>query len=307
MLWDFKGHDSKHFGHEEDEGHYVFSLSVDFFNPLSNKQAGNKASVGIISLICLNLSPDLHYKSEYMCIVGIIPGPHEPPLTTFNHYLTPLVDDFLDFWDPSIQFSQTGGYNHGRLVHCTIVCLVCDLPDACKTSGLGPSSYSHFCAVGNCTHQNHGYNDINYHAWCRGTKEKCLASAKAFDNTQTKSEQDTVFTSSSVKWSELLRLPYFDPTHFVIINAMHNLFLGLSNEHFQNILGIQLNNNKEQSSSTINIHFTNLQWENLTEAVKKESRRLLACLRMPLNCYDLWTIKKLNRLYSRLVLGKFNY
>jgi hypothetical protein len=64
---------------------------------------------------------------------------------------------------------------------------------------------------------------------------------------------------------------------------MHNLFLGLINEHFQNILGIRLDKDKEQSSPTINIHFTNPQWENLTEAVKRESRRLLAWLRMPLN------------------------
>jgi Transposase family tnp2 len=102
MLQDFKGHDGKYFGHEEDEGHYVFSLSVDFFNPLSNKQAGKKAPVGIISLICLNLPPDLCYKLEYMCLVGIIHGVHEPPLTTLNYYLTPLVDEFLDFWDPGI-------------------------------------------------------------------------------------------------------------------------------------------------------------------------------------------------------------
>jgi hypothetical protein len=102
MLRDFKGHDGEHFGHKKDEGRYVFSLGIDFFNPLSNKQARKKASVGIISLICLNLPPDLPYKLEYMCLVGIIPGPHEPPLTTLNHYLTLLVDDFLDFWDPGI-------------------------------------------------------------------------------------------------------------------------------------------------------------------------------------------------------------
>ena len=51
MLQNFKGPDSKHFGDEENEGCYVFSLSIDFFNPLSNKQSGKKVSVGIISLI----------------------------------------------------------------------------------------------------------------------------------------------------------------------------------------------------------------------------------------------------------------
>ena len=77
---------------------------------------------------------------------------------------------------------------------------------------------------------------------------------------------------SSVKWSELLRLPYFDPTWFVVIDAMLNLFLGLINEHFQNILGICLNNNQEESSPVINVHFTNPRWDILTEAEKKDSQ-----------------------------------
>jgi hypothetical protein len=94
MLQNFKGPDGKHFGQEEDEGRYVSSLSIDFFNPLSNKQSGKKVSVGIISLVCLSLPPDIGHKAEHMCLVGIIPGPHETPLTTLNHFLTPLVDDF---------------------------------------------------------------------------------------------------------------------------------------------------------------------------------------------------------------------
>lgn len=283
MLRNFKGPDGKHFGDEEDEGRYVFSLSIDFFNPLSNKQSGKKVSVGIISLVCLSLPPDIRYKAENMCLVGIIPGPHEPPLTTLNHYLTPLVDDFLEFWHPGVRFSRTDGYKHGRLIRCAIVCVVCDLLAARKTSGFGPSSHSHFCAICHCTRQSHGYGDLNCHLWRRRTKEECLASAKTFNEAETKSEQDAAFASSGVKWSELLRLPYFDPTRFVVIDAMHNLFLGLINEHFQNILGIRLDKDKEPSGPTINVDFTNPRWETQTEAEKKDGKKLLRWLRMPLN------------------------
>ncbi|KAF8220225.1 hypothetical protein L208DRAFT_1335077, partial [Tricholoma matsutake] len=38
-------------------------------------------------------------------------------------------------------------------------------------------------------------------------------------------------------WSELLWLPYYDPTWFLVVDPMHNLFLGLIKEHFQGILG----------------------------------------------------------------------
>ena len=191
-------------------------------------------------------------------------GPSWTTTHDIKHYLTWLVDNFLDFWHPGVQFSWTDGYKHGRLVHCAIVCIVCNLPVACKTSGFWPSSHSHFCAICHCTCQSHSYGDTNYHLWHRCTKEECLASAKIFNDAETKAEQHMEFASSGVKWSELLHLPYFDPTRFVIIDAMHNLFLGLINQHFQNILGIQLNKDKEQSGSAINVYFIDPWWDTQT-------------------------------------------
>ena len=55
LLRNFKGPDGRHFCVGEGEGRYTFSLSVDFFNPLANKQAGKKISVSLITLVCLNL------------------------------------------------------------------------------------------------------------------------------------------------------------------------------------------------------------------------------------------------------------
>src|SRR5256884_2047780 len=31
-----------------------------------------------------------------------------------------------------------------------------------------------------------------------------------------------------VRWSEIYRLPYFDPTQFLIVDSMHCLFLGIA-------------------------------------------------------------------------------
>src|SRR5687768_15963683 len=33
---------------------------------------------------------------------------------------------------------------------------------------------------------------------------------------------------TGVRWSELLRLPYFDPVRFIVIDPMHCLFLGIA-------------------------------------------------------------------------------
>ena len=57
-----------------------------------------------------------------------------------------------------------------------------------------------------------------------------------------KGRKETV-TSTGIRWSELYCLPYFDPSRMVVVNCMHNLFLGLVQEHFE-ILGIRMDNNK---------------------------------------------------------------
>ena len=78
VLHNFKGLDGQHFSTGGKEGWYVFSLCINYFNPLGNKQAGKKKSIGLISMVCLNLPPEMWYKPENMFLFGIIPGPNEP-------------------------------------------------------------------------------------------------------------------------------------------------------------------------------------------------------------------------------------
>ena len=281
VLRNFSGPDGKHFSVGGEEGRYVFSLCVDFFNPLSNKQAGKKMSVGLISLVCLNLPPELRYKPENMFLAGVIPGPHEPPLNTLNHYLTPLVDDLLDFWNPGVRFTRTEVYRWGRLVRCALVCVVCDLPAARKTAGFAASSHNHFCAICRCTRKEHGYSNIDCDTWQRRTNAECRTHAEAFKGAECEEESEAVFAASGLRWSELLRLPYFDPSRFVVIDAMHNLFLGLIQEHFQGILGIRLV--KDSDSDLGPVIDISLSDNNLKDAERKTLSKALNWLTSPMN------------------------
>jgi Transposase family tnp2 len=234
----FKGPDGRSFSLGGEEGRYLFSLSVDFFNPYTNKQSGNKSSVGLISVVCLNLPPSMRYKPENMFLAGVIPGPKEPPLTALNHYLRPLVDDLKDFWETGVKFSRTYNYETGRLVRCALLLLVCDLPAARKAAGFASSAHEHFCSVCHCTRSQQGYGDLDYHAWRRRTNSECRLSASRFDTAKDEATRADLFKQSGMRWSELLRLPYFDIVQCVVVDAMHNLFLGLIKEHFTSILGI---------------------------------------------------------------------
>ncbi|KAI9063131.1 hypothetical protein FKP32DRAFT_1572301, partial [Trametes sanguinea] len=55
------------------EGRYVFSLSVDSFNPFQSKEAKQNVSVTGVYMVCLNLPPHLRYLPENIYLVGIIP------------------------------------------------------------------------------------------------------------------------------------------------------------------------------------------------------------------------------------------
>lgn len=245
FLQGFMGPDGRPFRSDGQSGRYAFSLSVDFFNPYTNKQAGKKVSVGVISLVCLNLPPSMRYKPENMFLAGVIPGPNEPPLTALNHYLTPLMDELIAFWEPGVKLSKT--YNHpmGRLILCALIAVICDLIAAKKTAGFTSATHEHFCAICHCTRSRHTYGDTNHRAWMRRTDEECRRSASAYKAAQTKEERLKITEQSGVRWSELLRLPYFDISRCVIIDSMHNLFLGLIKTHFTRILGIDISPYRE--------------------------------------------------------------
>ena len=127
FLCAFTGPDGLPFHSNQQAGRYSFSLCVDFFNPFTNKQAGKKCSIGLISIVCISLPASMCYKPENMFLAGVVPGPNEPPLTALNHYLTPLVDELSTFWEPGVLFSQTFNFPEGRLVLCALVLVICDL------------------------------------------------------------------------------------------------------------------------------------------------------------------------------------
>lgn len=237
----FKGPDGEaHFmfagGESSDAGRYLFSLSLDFFNPLRNIAGGKTVSVGVISLACLNLPIGLRFKPENMFLLGIIPGPKEPSLDAINPYLRPLVNELLELWT-GVRFTRTSRYPLGRLIFCAVVCVVCDIPAARKIAGFASHRHDYFCPFCWCDKTQYTYNNIEVETWVERTSEEWRAWAEQFREATTAKAANSSFDRSGCRWSELLRLPYFVPTSFLVVDPMHNLYLGLVKEHFQKILG----------------------------------------------------------------------
>ncbi|EJD38450.1 hypothetical protein AURDEDRAFT_172531 [Auricularia subglabra TFB-10046 SS5] len=151
---------TKYFSTSGDDLRLAFSLSVDWFHPRRSKKRG--VSLGIISVACLNLPPDVRYAPENLFIVGILPGPKE---TDVQPFLGPLVDELLTLWEPGIYFPQTALSPAGR---------------------------------------------------------------------------------------RLLRLPYWDPTQFFVVDGMHNLFLGLVKTHVRYVWEIDVASKKSARRRKVN-------------------------------------------------------
>lgn len=211
------------------EGRYVFGLSVDAFNPFLNKQAGKKASSTAIYMVCLNLPPSIRYKAENMYLAGIIPGPREPSLTQINHLLEPLVEELLELWAPGVWFGRTPQWECGRVIRAALIPLVCDLKAARQVMGHGSHSARKFCSICQLPRDKIDVMDMNKLVAISSTEYRRRATK--WKSAASQSQRDKVFKKYGVRWSVLLRLPYWDPPRFTVVDTMHTVLLGHLHRH----------------------------------------------------------------------------
>lgn len=217
-------------------GHYIFSLNMDGFNPYHGKSAGKHVTVGGVYMVCLNFPPSMRYDMENMFLVCIIPGPSEPSLDQINHILRPLVDVLIEFWDPGVHYASTPNFPDGRTVRIALIPLVCDLPAARQMSGFASISCTNFCAY--CHQKLDDMDDINPSSWKSRTSSECRKAAMKWLAAQTNEDRIAEFKKSGIRYSELLRLPYWDPLQFTLVDPMHALLLGNLQRHCRHVWGM---------------------------------------------------------------------
>lgn len=217
----------------QNETRLLFTMSVDWFNPHGNKVSGKHRSLGAIYMVCLNLPPAERYKQENIYLVGIIPNPNEPSLDEINHCLQPIVDELLQFWSPGIWYTTTASHPKGRLVRCALITLVCDLPALRKVAGFTAAKHTFCCSV--CYQQIRDISNIEIDSVRLRDRSSHLANAKRWRACTSQKEREDLLREGGVRWSELNRLPYWDPIKNCTIDAMHLLFLGLIQRHFRKV------------------------------------------------------------------------
>lgn len=249
FLKQFKGPDGQLFFSAGKEGRYLFSMCVDFFNVEGMNIRGARTSCGIIALACLNLPIEIRYKPENMYLAIIVPGPKEPSLTDLNHYVRPVVDDMVESWHFGTFFSRTALHKDGRLTRSAIANVVCDLPAARKTAALAPSTAKIFCNVCMCWHERDAKGRIikswrkllgrtDFDEWGVRDVEEMRSAAEQWRDATSISQREAIFAEYGVRWSELWRLPYWNPTKQLVVDSMHCLFEGLASHNYLQVLGL---------------------------------------------------------------------
>ena len=208
-------------------GNLLFMLNIDWFQPFEHTQY----SIGVIYLVIQNLPRSVRFKPENIIIVSTIPGPKEPSCAEINPYLEPLVSDLLKLWD-GVQMQTPGNFIlPSRTIRAALVYISCDLPATRKICGFYGIRAMYGCSkclkcFPSTFGSNTDYSGFDRSEWQIRTSAAHHQHIQRCKDAKTRTERDSRQQEAGARYSELLKLPYFDIVRYHLVDPMHNLFLG---------------------------------------------------------------------------------
>ena len=234
-IWrDFQVVNDKPFLSSTDALSLGLMLNVDWFQPYKH----SSYSVGAIYLTIMNLPRSICFKRENVILIGIIPGPSEPK-HNINSYIEPLVEELIEFWEgiPLKVHSNATTESSIINVRCALLSVACDLPAGRKLCGFLAHSAKLGCSK--CLKEFHGvpgsmdYSGFDRSAWRSRNNNDHREKIQRVCQGRTKTEQSALESQFGCRFSSLLKLSYFDAPRMLVVDPMHNLFLGTAKHMLQ--------------------------------------------------------------------------
>ncbi|KAJ2911826.1 hypothetical protein MD484_g8588, partial [Candolleomyces efflorescens] len=221
----------------DDDLRLFFALSGDGFNPFFNRTAKQSVTSTGLYLFCLNLPLEERQKPENVYLAGVIPGPDKPSTSQINHYISIIVDQFLPFWKTGVRYSRTCKRPAGVLSRAALMPVLCDTLGARQICGYGSPQSNFFCTF--CWLAKSDLENFRKEKWPQRNLNLHRFWAEQWNRADPVA-QANLFQEHGVRYTPLLRLPYFDPIQFTVLDTMHNFFLGLLERHCRDIWGMDL-------------------------------------------------------------------
>ncbi|KAI0644124.1 hypothetical protein C8Q79DRAFT_870873, partial [Trametes meyenii] len=156
-----------------------------------------------------------------------------------------------------------------------------DLPALRKTAGFAHHSSHHFCSF--CPLPKDNIQNVERESWppSRSWSEH-LSLAEAWRDAMSDADREKIFNQHGLRWSQLLRLPYWDPTRFALVDAMHNLFLGELQHHCVAIWGLKTAESRGSHRRQTAMHTLEMQQsalERIVTGLRNMSHSMVASVR----------------------------
>ncbi|CAK5266228.1 unnamed protein product, partial [Mycena citricolor] len=229
--------DGSRFFYDEgiDELRIGVSFGIDWFGRKSSHY-GPSHSSGVLSFCVQNLSPELRYRPENLIVVGMPPGPTEPTSPQLQNYSKIIVNNLIKLFEDGILIDIPGRPKRRYHVRVALISIIADHPAMCKIAGFADHGHKnapcHKCKV--CKAEMFTAASLQ-NKFPGRTKEEHNQLAKQYRDLETEAEKDAFFMEHGVRWSEFVRLEYFDIIRCTVIDPMHNLLLGVAKTQWYSI------------------------------------------------------------------------
>lgn len=208
-------------------------LNIDWFSPFKH----SPYSVGAIYIVIANLPRSKRFKKENVVLVGLIPGPSEPPIH-INSYLDPLVEELKSLFSDGMLVTSPD-FSDPVTIRAALICSACDIPACRKVLGFYGHASKQGCSK--CTKEfeyNRALDKIifgGFSVYPKRTEEEHRQQAFLAMSKKTQSSREKVEKQYGSRFTSLMHLSYFDCVRFHVVDPMHNLFLGTSKFMMKNI------------------------------------------------------------------------
>ncbi len=182
--------------------------------------------------IIYNLLWNIWFNKENILMLRLLSGSFKVKLDKINNYFTSIIDELLDFWNRIKLLINK--FPNDKKIRLAVICYSNDILVTRTLCGhISALVECHRCykkAMSEKEDQRanfKGFNDMKNWFTLRDIEEH-QHNATIWKQQNTEEDRRRHISTTHVRWTEMLRLPYHNLIRHLVVDLMHNLFFGIT-------------------------------------------------------------------------------